>query len=120
MRYEQHCASCLKTLNGEFGEVHEWLDCYRGKKGKDFDFTIPPPCRHWVMRHHEEGLVKLVDHFSKIYDSDYYNKLVEAARVHIYDDCGCIPNKKDYDERGFLNHPMWEKKSMNGSTRGFI
>ena len=117
MRYEQHCASSLEKLGEEFGEVHEWLDYYRGKKLESYDFTIPPPCRHWVMRHHEEGLVECMEHFSKLYDSNYVTKIIEAAKLHIMDDCkSVIPKKKDYDEYCYLINPEYLKKVAQAST----
>jgi hypothetical protein len=108
MRLEQHCESCLKRLGDEFREVNEWLDRGAGE--------LIPKVRNRAKRHHEEGLVECEKYFSELYDLEYGIKAVEAAKVHIFDDCGCIPSAKDYDEQGFLNHPMYEKKIAMAST----
>jgi hypothetical protein len=112
MKLEKHCESCLEKLGDEFREVNIWLDM-----GAE---ELIPKIRNRAKKHHQEGLIECMDYFSKLYDAKYGIKAVEAAKIHIYDDCGCIPSKSDYDEEGFLHHTMYEKKLAQESTKFMI
>jgi hypothetical protein len=109
MRLEEHCASSLEKFGEDFKEVHQWLD-YSNEE-------LVPRIRNRARRHHKEGLIELEKLFSYMYYPEYGKKAVEAAKQHIIEDFGVVPEKKDYDEQGFLHHPIYEKKKAMDATQ---
>lgn len=79
----EHNKECLKKLGKTFDEVNRWLDgraCIDGRLDLNH--------RRW--RHHVEALYEVERLFGK--------EAVEAAKLHIIRDFGCIPTRQEVED----------------------
>ena len=51
--FEQHCRESAKLFGKSYDEVHEWLDEFKG--------TEKYGMRHRKVRHHQEGIKRVVE-----------------------------------------------------------
>ncbi len=69
MKFEDHCAECVRLLGDPFGDVHGWLDEYA---------ATPLGARHRRRRHHLAGIEEVRQRWG--------DQAAEAARLHVISD----------------------------------
>ena len=69
MKFEEHCAECVRILGKPFEEVHLWLDFYA---------ATPLGARHRRRRHHLAGITEV----RRLWGDE----AAEAARMHVIAD----------------------------------
>ena len=74
MELQQHIERTRAELDQEWVELHKWLDSYFD----DFHCSA-----HWLILHHNLGLELAVKRYGEA--------AREAARIHIIDDLGFVP-----------------------------
>ena len=68
--FEEHCQESIRLFGKPYGKVHKWLDEFMG--------TEKYRMRHRKVRHHQEGIKKVVELFGE--------EAGKAARQHIIGD----------------------------------
>jgi hypothetical protein len=76
--FRTHCKQCRKELGDDFGYVHSWLDEF-------MDGTF----NHRAHRHHKEGIEEA--------RKKWGDTAALAAKIHIEEDWGWVPEKSEYD-----------------------
>lgn len=69
MKFEEHCAECVRFLGKPFEDVHLWLDFYA---------ATPLGARHRRRRHHLAGIAEV----RRLWGDE----AAEAARMHVIAD----------------------------------
>ena len=69
MKFEDHCAECVRVLGEAFEDVHRWLDEYA---------ATPLGARHRRRRHHLAGIEEVRRRWG--------DQAAEAARLHVIAD----------------------------------
>ncbi len=69
MKFEDHCAECVRLLGEPFEEVNRWLDEYA---------ATPLGARHRRRRHHLAGIEEVRQRWG--------GQAAQAARLHVVSD----------------------------------